>query len=177
MTLTDFQVVEALRAARIPARYHRPDCSLMKFDAPGAALAKWVQTEAARDLRAGQGWFVIGNNQQGVDCFFTLARALIVSGMSAKVFSLPLLVRLLGTQELSEELEDVSALFIAGFYEAKHSGACSAAQLHELEWFFRSRWNNDMAVFPLSSARIAACDWYSPAFLDALTTFTREVAI
>lgn len=178
MNLSDAELKEALFAARVPVAFHDPKHTLGLYGPAGASLKTWVDSgQAAADLGQGMGRFLVGSGPLASDCFFSLARAFTVSGYSVRCFSLPMLARLLGTDEFAEAVSDVSALMVAGFYDPHYAKAFPDDRLYEMEWFFRSRWNANEACLFLSASPITECAWWADGFLKSVSSRNAEVYV
>ncbi len=176
--LANEEIKDALKNARVPVSFHDPKALLGNCGPKGVILSDWIKSrEAAKDIRKGIAKFFVGTTPHASDTFFTLARSLVITAVSTKVYSLPRLIKAIEEDD-EKEMESIAAtssLMVLGFYEPKYKDAIPAGTLFELEWFFRSRWSNNLANIFLSARPPHECEWWGDSFIFMLQKMNPDI--
>lgn len=167
----------ALRAAGIPAEFHSKTASLTEHEQmPGVSALKEI-------LRTRTPWnrasclVVDQGARAGAKITYLIARALVVSGVAARCFTLPQLVQALEEDErgLVKELEsECDVLVLLGFCDlgVSPSNPYPARLVQRIEWFLTGQIMEGRGLV-LHTRSPGMTEWWSPRLVAAV----REIKI
>jgi hypothetical protein len=164
--LTDAEVVKALWSAHIPAAYHKKTSSLKNLPEPQRnAIESWLPN-ARLDAELGKTLECRLDGIDGMDASCLLARALVLTGHSVFVLTLPRLASLLQNKhepysvEVLEELSERDYLFLLGSI-GKGANPYPNPLSFEMDWFLRNWMMGNKALLLQGEGSLDLCDWWS----------------
>jgi hypothetical protein len=164
--LTDAEVVKALWSAHIPAAYHKKTSSLKNLpDTQRLAIEAWLPN-ARLDAELGKTLECRIDGIDGMDASCLLARALVLTGHSVFVLTLPRLASLLQHKhepysvEVLEEISDRDYLFLLGSIGHGPNPYPNPLSF-EMDWFLRHWMMGNKALLLQGDGSLDLSDWWS----------------
>ncbi len=173
MSLDDAQIAEALTQVGIPKHYQHKELGLKNHSSfHGAFLAEWVKTDAKKEIGSGGSRLFVGDDLDTLDLFYLTARSLTLARVSVWVVSLPVLAKLLWTQEFQDRAEETEVLAIPSFYDGHFKHPLSEEMLTACDWFFRRRILSEKSMLLHASAPTTNWIWWSPILTNLVKKVT-----
>ena len=171
------QASVAMRAARIPVTYQRPD-TLDMWPEPESKETVAVREMLLRlDLNAaihGATLRMFDHRQRhGTRLCYLLARGMVLRGIGVRCYALPILAENIEKDRkafIEQELDGVQTLVILGFQEPEMSKKCPYDDRlrHSLEWFLTSWLEHGKTLvlhfgWPVTDHQ---SNWWSPRLIE-----------
>lgn len=163
----DRQIAAALAASGVPQAYHK--ASLSDYGSRGERLKDWVVNNR-EGIRKGKGLTLVGNTKTVRKLFTLTARAVILSGVTTQVITMPRLQQVLQQNTDPAMLERVlraHALFVWDWYAPTDEAAYTRWQRADLEDFWLNHIENERALFAHCTVQpVADTKWWSNSVVE-----------
>jgi hypothetical protein len=173
-------VAASLTEAGIGAAYHKRTLDDLPNGA-GPNVRKWVEECAREEMRAGTGWTVIGSGAVSRDAIMLIARAVHLSGFTARVLPLRRLVAQVMTNgDLLAELEACDALCVLDFFQVYPGQTVvplTGREMQEVEAFLLERLDNARAIFVQTAKPLGGDTWWSLPLVQRLHSLNRTLDV
>lgn len=158
----DADLIDMLRSAGVPSRYHAPKLRLDDYRPVGPALSEWVNGKTLDGSV-----FICGRNDLTRSAFYLAAKGHVNHKRSVQITHLPILRHEVKTAFFGA-YEDVRLLCIPNFYDPHFKQPLPEEDIMLIECFLRVRMENGMEVMLQAPVPLKECKWWSPQFLSFL---------
>ena len=163
--------MEALRSARVPSRFIRPEATLDAF-AWGVKMRKWLAGPLAECAARGKGAVISGKPEEGATACAMLVRALVLGHADAVFYTLGELLS--GT-----EPRVARYVVVAGFYDddfqRSQGKPMDARESFRLSWALQRLASDGAAIVAhIHPSLASARQWWHGAMLDALFDYNEN---